>query len=162
VFRYTFNSTATNDDTSELFVTDALSSNSEPAKTDWLASLDTQNDATSLGMIALRQGTAANAPNVIVDRLKAGDWASVASLSSLPTLSAVGTTLSNTNLGTASAASKITVTASDLVADIAVSFKTATDNFELSFDDGKTWELQELSTKRWRIFSKKLYKSHPW
>ncbi|WP_344397419.1 hypothetical protein, partial [Streptomyces asiaticus] len=114
--------------------------NSEPAKTDWLASLDTQNDATSLGMIALRQGTAANAPNVIVDRLKVGDsWASVASLSSLPTLSAVGTTLSNTNLGTASAASKITVTASDLVADIAVSFKTATDNFEMSFDDGKTW-----------------------
>lgn len=140
VFRYTFNSTATNDDTSELFIADALTSSSEPAKTDWLASLDTQNDATSLGMIALRQGTAANAPNVIVDRLRAGDtWASVASLSSLPTLSAVGTTLSSTNLGTASAASKITVTASDLLADIAVSFKTATDNFEMSFDDGKTW-----------------------
>jgi hypothetical protein len=44
VFRYTFNSTATNDDTSELFIADALTSSSEPAKTDWLASLDTQND----------------------------------------------------------------------------------------------------------------------
>lgn len=140
VFRYTFNTTATTDDTAELLVTDALKTNTEPLKTDWLASIDTQNDASSLGMIALRQGSATNAPNLIIDRLRVGDsWTSVASLSSAPSLSAVGTTVPNTNVGTASESSKIIVTASELTSDIDVGFKTATDNFEMSFDEGKTW-----------------------
>lgn len=139
VVKYTFNTGSTTDDTAELYISNSFA-NAEPNKSEWLATIDSPNDATSLGMIALRQGTAANAPNLTLDRIRVGaTWASVASLVSQPVLSVNNVTVPNTNLGTASNSAKIEVIASDLTAPISVAFSTSNANFEFSLDNGVTW-----------------------
>ncbi|MFY7889038.1 MAG: T9SS type A sorting domain-containing protein [Spirosomataceae bacterium] len=140
VVRYTFNTGSTTDDTAELFVNNSFTSNTEPSKSDWLAAIDTPTDATSLGMIALRQGNATNAANLTLDRIRVGaTWTSIASLASQPVLSVNNVTVPNTNLGTASNSAKIEVIASDLTAPISVAFSTSNANFEFSLDNGVTW-----------------------
>jgi hypothetical protein len=89
VLKYTFNAGATNDDVS-IFI-NPVPGAAEPAPT--LSYIDnTQPDATNLGVVALRQGTAANAPNATVDGIRIGQtWSDVtAAAVMVPTLSEWG------------------------------------------------------------------------
>ena len=79
VVKYTFNSGSTTDDTVELFI-NPVPGSAEPAAS--LTPDNTAADAASIAGVALRQGSAANAANVVVDGIRMGTtWASVTAAS---------------------------------------------------------------------------------
>lgn len=89
VLKYEFIAGAANDNVT-LFVSPTLGA-TEPSPT--LTYIDvTQTDASSLGFVALRQGTAANAPTLQIDGIRIGQtWADVTALAVMvPTLSEWG------------------------------------------------------------------------
>jgi hypothetical protein len=75
VLKYQFNA-GVNDDTVSLFINPAMSP-VEPAA-NLKHGTSTSNDPASIGSVALRQGTAANAPNIIVDGIRIStSWGNV-------------------------------------------------------------------------------------
>jgi hypothetical protein len=70
VVRYKFNSVSTTDDEVKLWVNPVLTG-TEPSSI--LTQIDTSADASSIGMVALRQGTASNSANLIVDGIRISD-----------------------------------------------------------------------------------------
>lgn len=75
VLKYQFNAGA-NDDTVSLFI-DPVLSGVEPSP-DLVHGTSTANDPTSIGTVALRQGTASNAPNLYIDGIRIStSWSDV-------------------------------------------------------------------------------------
>jgi hypothetical protein len=133
VIKYTYNP-GTNDDVASVFINPALGG-SEPtsAATDAIGT-----DATSsagIGAVNLRQGTAAAAPNAVVDFIRVGtNWADVTQAPApVATLSVNPTALSgfSTTQGTPSATQTYALTGSTLSADVTV---TAPAGYEVSQD----------------------------
>lgn len=134
VLKYTLVSGTAND-VSNLFVEPALGQ-TEPTAT--LTQSSTATDLTTVGTVALRQGTAANAPTLRVDYLRVGTtWASVTggNATTGPSLVATPTTITGltTTQGTPSAERTYTLTASGLTGDVTVS---ASANLEVAASSG--------------------------
>ena len=83
VLKYTFNSGSTTDDDVALFVNPALGG-AEPAPT--ISYTDTtSSDITQIGVVALRQGSAANAPTLQADGIRVGtSWAAITTAAAPP------------------------------------------------------------------------------
>ncbi len=134
VLKYTLVSGTAND-VANLFVEPALGQ-TEPTAT--LTQSSTATDLTTVGTVALRQGTAANAPTLRVDYLRVGTtWASVTggNATTGPSLVATPTTITGltTTQGTPSAERAYTITASGLTGDVTVS---ASANLEVAASSG--------------------------
>jgi plastocyanin len=130
VIKYTIVSGTANDSV-KLFLNPVLGAN-EPAATS--SAVVTENDITisstvGLGAIALRQGTAANAPTLTIDGILAGrTWAAVTPIQTPPSLKFNPTSISvNENAGTATVTVNVTnPNASATSIDVVVKGGTAT------------------------------------
>jgi hypothetical protein len=114
VVKYTFVTGATND-VADLFINPVING-TEPSPT--ISNTDvTSADAASIAGIALRQGSASNAPAVVVDGIRVGNtWISVVPALSSPSLSPSVSSLSFplTNVGSGSVSQNFTLSGSNL------------------------------------------------
>ncbi|KOY85637.1 hypothetical protein AD998_05265 [bacterium 336/3] len=138
VVKYQFNTGSTTDDVSSLYVFTTTAPLTEPGATEATNSAGT--DPTSLQTIAIRQGTAANAPAGEIDYIRVGTtWADVTSVpSATPTITLGSTSLTGftTTVGTPSTAQQYGVSGSNLTgfpSDIVV---TAPTGYEVSLTSG--------------------------
>jgi hypothetical protein len=90
VLKYQFNSGTTQDDDVSLYINPPL--NAPEPGTPTISYIDnTQGDATSLGIIGLRQGTASNSATLWADGIRIGQtWADIVGIAPVPTLSQWG------------------------------------------------------------------------
>ncbi|MBC3793980.1 putative Ig domain-containing protein [Spirosoma utsteinense] len=144
VLKYTFVAGATND-LVDLFI-QPTPGQAEPTPS--VSTTSVVADLANAGSIALRQGTAANAPTLRVDKLQIGtSWSSVTSASTpVAALSTSTTALTGfvAGQGTVSNTQTYTLTGSDLSADpVSVS---ATAGIELSTDNSSFTPMLSLPT----------------
>ena len=112
-------------DVAELFVQPTLG-NTEPAST--LTTSSSATDLSSVGTVALRQGTAANAPGLRLDYLRVGNsWAAVTGITGGPlvvgsiTVARNSFSISEAVLGVRTAPVQLSITASNVTGPITVS-----------------------------------------
>jgi hypothetical protein len=128
VFKYTFNP-STLDDVVSLYINPVING-TEPAPVLTNTSA-TDADASNLGLVCLRQGTAANAPTLWVDGIRVGTtWNSVVPVVSAASIIVNLTSLPvfTTTVGNASASQFYNVSGTNLTDSIIV---TAPSNFEI-------------------------------
>ncbi|MBF6640936.1 hypothetical protein IVB69_05550, partial [Flavobacterium sp. J49] len=132
VAKYTYNTGTATDDTVSLWVVPSF----VLGGTESTPTLTTGSGATDQGAFTgayFRQGTAANAPTLIIDGVRAGTtWASVTSASSLINGGGTSTTAFSTTYGTASASQSFAVSGSLLTNNLVA---TAQTGFEVSRND---------------------------
>ncbi len=138
VIKYQFNTGTTTDDLASLYINPSLGS-TEPAANATNGSGTT--DAASISSYGFRQGTAANAPTLVIDGIMVGTtWASVTPSSSTPTITPSGNVTGLTYpLGSGpSTGSPVTFTASNLTAGPGNITFTSSTNFEVSVTSATT------------------------
>jgi hypothetical protein len=78
VVKYSFSSTATNDDQATVYVLSSGIPTTEPTTSYVGPTAATANDQPNISRVTLRQGTAANAATLVIDGIRiSGDWNSV-------------------------------------------------------------------------------------
>jgi hypothetical protein len=98
VLKYTFNTTSTTDDSVSIYYLSTLPL-TEPVTTTFGPVGGTQTDVANIGRFALRQGTAANAPRLVVDAIRvATTWANSPLPVQITSFEATPNTSSNTLL----------------------------------------------------------------
>ncbi len=138
VMKYTFKTTSTTDDEVVLYVNPTIDKEPTTALSTTPAG---ETDLENIGSVALRQGAAANAPNVKVDEIVVGTtWNDVFSVSnsadiSLKNLPQMLNKISNQLPNSY----KIDITGSNLEGDLEI-LPENEKNFEVSKDD-KNWEI---------------------
>ena len=141
VIKYQFNTGTATDDVVSLFISPALGG-TEPAATVSTGSGTT--DAASISSYGFRQGTAANAPTLVIDGIMVGtSWAAVTQSGSIKTspTSLTGGTLTGFTYAAGSGpstAQSFTVTASNLTAGGGTLTVTGSTNYEVSTTSSTT------------------------
>jgi hypothetical protein len=135
VVKYQFNSATTSDDVSSIFVFSTNAPATEPGTPE--ASNSAGTDPTSFQTIAIRQGTAANAPAGEIDYIRVGTtWAEVTSAAT-PTITVTPATLSGftTTVGSPSASQNYSLSGSNLTPASDNITVTAPTDYEVSTDN---------------------------
>lgn len=141
VVKYTFNAATTTDDVVDLWVNPALGGTETTATIPGV--VGTSTDATTIGAVYLRQGSATNAATQQVDAILAGGtWASVTAGSAVPsptltlgTISAFG----NSTTGTFSTGQTISLSGTNLTgAPGTITITAPNTDFQVS-NDNTTW-----------------------
>ncbi len=137
VIKYTFNTGSTTDDEINLWVNPALGGTETTATIAGVTS--TGGDATTIGAIMLRQGSATNAPSQKVDAILAGTtWESVTPSATVPALSATSlNTFGSVCINTTAGPNSFDINGSNLsTADVTIG---ALDGFTYSTTAGGTY-----------------------
>lgn len=137
VIKYTFNTGSTTDDEINLWVDPALGGTETTATIPGVTS--TGGDATTIGALMLRQGSASSAPSQKVDAILAGiTWESVTPSATVPAINATALTgFGNVCINTSAGPNSFDITGTNLTtADVTVG---ALDGFTYSTTAGGTY-----------------------